>query len=113
MILGNCTLQAQQALMKVEWPAGLAAAGLLANPGSGSKKSFFSGMKRPAWLLRKLSNEVLAGGAAGGEGSPTAHLAGLLGRTLSGSNNPWSRVSVRRWAALLACERLAMSGDSR
>jgi hypothetical protein len=45
--------QAQQALMKVEWPAGLAAAGLLASSAGGTpKRGFFSGLRRPSWLSR-------------------------------------------------------------
>jgi hypothetical protein len=41
--------------MKVYWPQGLAAAGLLASGSTAVKRSFFS--RRPAWLTRRLSHD--------------------------------------------------------
>ena len=67
--------------MKVEWPAGLAAAGLLATSGASSKRGIFS--MRPNWLTRKLSHTPSSGTLPAPGGSPTPITARALGRAPS------------------------------
>lgn len=51
-------LQTQQALMKVQWPAGLAAAGLLGPQLSQpSKRGLFSTMRPASWLGRQPTDQ--------------------------------------------------------
>ena len=80
--------------MKVDWPAGMAATGLLASSQTPSKRSLFSGV-RSAWLARKASAEAIA--AAGPEPS-LGCFSSMLGRT------PSTQVSARACcAAALRC----------
>jgi hypothetical protein len=75
--------------MKVEWPAGLAAAGLLATGLTNSKKSIFGNMRRPAWLARNRSTELPFTNSAPSTygllepAGPSGCLGGVLARTPS------------------------------
>ena len=93
-------MQAQQALMKVDWPLGLAATGLLSESQTTSKRSIFGNIK-PAWLARKSSTEAnpfTAGPAVGCMGR-------ILGRT------PSSQVGALSSAPLYAPLPAACSGN--
>jgi hypothetical protein len=80
--------QAQQALMKVEWPQGLAAAGLIATASSTSKRSIFA--LRP-WLARKPSADISVSSLAVAS-SPSMNALAVESMNESANSSWWRRL---------------------